>query len=126
MSDFIREAGWPIYPVLALGLSGIAVAVRHALVPQRSLRPLAGGLLAAAVIMGLLGFVVGYQHSVRGIEDGSPDVRWLVLVGSREALNCLVGGLSCALVGALALTVGSYKMARRLEEVARRDLSPAP
>jgi hypothetical protein len=118
--EFLREGGWPMYPTFALGFGGLALSLRYAMIPQRSLRPLALGLLAATFVMGFLGTVLGVQASARGIVEVPPENRWLFLIGLKEASNCLAAALALILPGALALGAGSHRMSRRLEEIATR------
>jgi hypothetical protein len=120
MGQFLREAGWPIYPILALGLSGLVLSLRYSLFPQRSLRSLTLGLLAATVVMGVLGMVLGLQHSAEAIPGAPPDMKWIFLIGFKEAANCLDGALLCVLPASLAMGVGSWKIGKRLEEMSIR------
>jgi len=119
--SFIREAGWPIFPIMILGACALASALRHALLPQRSLVPLTVGLCAATLVMGVLGTALGVQHSIHGIIDADPGIRWYVLLGLRESLNCLDGALLFILPALLAGLTGSYRMATRIEAIAQRN-----
>ena len=121
MTDFIRLAGWPIYPILALGLGCFAVSVRHAIVPQRSLVPLGVALGLATFFFGVLGTVLGVQITIEGISHVEPERRWIFLIGLSESLCCLKGALLCLLPATLAAGVGAWKMSRRLEEIATRS-----
>jgi hypothetical protein len=118
---FIREAGWPIYPIMLFGAGALLAAVRHALVPQRSLVPLIVGLCVATLTMGVLGTALGVQHSVIGLVDADPSLRWLLMVGMKEAMCCLDVSLLFVLVAALAGMTGSYRMATRIEHIAQRN-----
>ncbi len=118
---FIREAGWPIFPIMIFGAGALAAGIRHALVPQRSLVPMVLGLCVATAVMGLLGTALGVQHSIGGITDADPKYRWLVLVGLRESLNCFDGAFAFILPAALAAMTGSYRMATRIEAIAQRN-----
>lgn len=113
MVDFVREGGWPMFPILILSLVAIGTCVRHALEPTRSLVPLGRGLVAASLCLGLFGAVLGFQVSVRAIEEVAPDLRWIVAIGAREALNCLTLPLACAVLSVIALAIGSFRLASR-------------
>ena len=113
MVDFLREGGWPMFPILALSLLGLAACVRHAMVPARSMVPLAKGAVLASLCLGLFGSVLGFQVSVRAIEEANPDLRWIIAVGAREALNCLTLPLAFAVLSIGAVTFGSYRLALR-------------
>jgi hypothetical protein len=120
LTDYIREAGWPVYPILVLGFAALAVSVRHAVVPQRSLQPLAVWLSAATVLMGFLGTALGMQHSIEGVRGLPPEQRYVFLIGLKESLCCLVDALTLVIPAALAAAWGSFRMARRLEDLASR------
>src|SRR5262249_41497155 len=121
MSDLIREAGWPVFPILLLGGGALLVALRHAAIPQRSLVPLALGLIAATVVMGFFGTALGMQASAEAIGRVEPERRWIFLIGLKESLGCLDVALALALPACLGLGWGSYRVARRLEEIERRS-----
>jgi hypothetical protein len=121
MGEFFHEAGWPIYPTVALGLSGLALSLRYSLFPQRSLRSLTIGFLTATLVMGLLGALLGMQQSARALPEAPPDMKWLFFMGIKEASNCFVGALTLVLPACLAVGVGSWKTGKRLEEMAIRS-----
>jgi hypothetical protein len=121
MGQIIREAGWPIYPILALGGAALVLSLKYAAFPQRSLRSLVSAILAASLVMGVLGTILGLQHSIEGLHDLPPDERWIVFMGLRECLNCAVMALTLALPTVLALGAGSHRLRRRLEEIAIRS-----
>ena len=115
MREILHEAGWPAWPTLLLALSCLAVALRHALVPQRSLVPLAVGSGVAALLMGTLGTVLGVHVSIRHVVELPPEQRFIVLVGVQESLGNLGLALAATLPAALLAAVGSWRMARRVE-----------
>src|SRR5262249_42615951 len=55
MTEMIREAGWPIIPILALGAACIAAAVREARDPRPGRAQLLVGASLALVLLGALG-----------------------------------------------------------------------
>jgi hypothetical protein len=120
MGDFLREGGWPMWPVLALGGSALVLSLRYAAFPQRSLRSLVIGLLVASVVMGVLGTILGLQRSIEGCRELPPNMGLLFLVGLKESLQCTAGALVLALPTALALGAGSHRTGRRLEEIGAR------
>lgn len=124
MGELIREGGWPMYPIVALGGAALLLALRYALYPQRSLRSLVLGVLAASVVMGVLGTALGVQASARAIGDVPDGQRWIFLIGLKESLNCLAAALTLALPTVLAIGAGSHRLGRRLEEMAIRSAAP--
>jgi hypothetical protein len=120
MGDVIREAGWPIYSLLILGFAALAVSIRHAAVPQRSLVPLALALTAACLVNGALGMSLGLHHTIDGIRQVEPERRWIFLIGLSESMNNWSASLVFALPALLACGIGSYRLARRREEIDAR------
>ena len=108
----IREAGWPIFPVLFFGIAAMAVAFRHALVPQRTAPPLCIGLVAATGVMGVLGTVLGLQRSLSVVGEVPPELRYIVLIGLRESLHNLVAASVLVLGAVLLVTVGVHRGGR--------------
>jgi hypothetical protein len=121
MRDVIREGGWPMFPILALGVAALLAGLRHAVYPQRSLRPLVIGLAVSTVVMGLFGTALGIQQSARYIGDVPPEQRFIFLIGLAESLNCLAIALAFTLPAAFLGTLGAFRMARRLELITARS-----
>ena len=111
MMDAIHEAGWVVFPVLAVGVVALIVGGWHALHPERRLAPLAVGLIAATVALGVLGTILGLQHSAMGIADAPPDKRWIFLIGLKESLFNLDFALALAVPAMLLAAVGSFRRA---------------
>ena len=121
MGEMFREGGWPMFPTVVLGAAALLSALRYALEPERSLRPLVLGLLAASVVMGVLGTALGVQASARAIGEVPPEQRYVFVIGLKEAAYCTVAALTLALPTVLALGAGSHRMGRRLEAIAARS-----
>jgi hypothetical protein len=83
--EFLREAGFCVYPLLACGVLSARWAALYARgrEPEQRLRWLA--LMGLTLAFGALGTVTGLQASVVYITT-TPD-KWLFLVGLRESLN---------------------------------------
>ena len=124
MREVIREGGWPMFPILALGVTALLAGLRHALFPQRSLRPLVIGLAVSTVVMGLLGTALGVQTSARFIGQVPPEQRYIFLIGLAESLNCLAVALALVLPAGFLGTLGAFRMARRLELITARGNQP--
>jgi hypothetical protein len=117
----ILEGGWPMYPILALGVLCLLLAVRHAAVPQRSLVPLIVGSAVAAVLFGFFGTTVGLMHAIEGTRDLPPDERYLWVIGLKEALSCAGSALALVLLATPLATVGSWRLAKRAEAIVARS-----
>lgn len=107
--DFIRDAGWGIYPVLFFGVFGVVVALRHATEPRRDRLALVAGLAIATVLLGMLGAVTGMQTSAAGYSAAGTPPLHLFLVGLREASNNMVAALLFAVLQTLVATYGTVR-----------------
>lgn len=103
MSTFLHEAGFPIWFVLALGITSLLCAARYARDGQARALYAVAGLALATLLAGALGTTVGLQASVRYIH--ALDEKWLFLIGLREALNNLVMALCFVLIDVLVVTL---------------------
>lgn len=117
MGDFIREAGWGIYPVILFGAISLAVALRYALLPKRELLPLVIGFSVATIIAGALGTTTGLQATANYVAQTASTDRWLFVVGLRESLNNMDAALFVATLDALLATIGAYRFAKLKSEV---------
>jgi phosphotransferase system glucose/maltose/N-acetylglucosamine-specific IIC component len=109
LGDFMREAGWPIYPILGFGLAALVMAMSHARRPRESTAQLIRGLGLVTLLIGVLGTILGLQHSIHFIDPLPPDQRWIVFTGLREALNCTVGSLLLLFPTLLLYTAGAVR-----------------
>src|SRR4051812_43750984 len=101
MPDFVREAGWPIYPILIVGALAVLVAARHALWPARGAGAIVAALAAATLLLGIAGTALGVQQSAGAIRDVAPEMRWIFLIGVKESLYNLVAATLLATLAAL-------------------------
>ena len=112
-ADFMKEGGWGMWPVLLLGLAGVASAARYAV------RPVPGCLPFVAALWLTVGVVVG--HAVitdlaavfRYLEDPTraPDPQFarLLVTGLKESTRpAALGGIFLTLMPLLA-AVGLYR-----------------
>ncbi len=112
--DIIREAGWPIWVVLALGTLSLVQAVRHR---QGAPGSDVTGAIAATILVGLSATLWGIRLSINAVPEAPDDAMlWLVVRGAKESFgNLIVAGVLGA-AAALVATVG-----RR-----RADIASAP
>ena len=108
--EYIREAGWPVFLVLALGITALTVAVRYAVTPQRGVLTLIVGLGVASLLMAAFGTAVGLDTSIDGITRVEPERRWIVLIGLKESMRNIEFALLLAVPTALCATVGAYRL----------------
>jgi hypothetical protein len=119
MSNFIREGGFGMYPVLVFGLFLVALSGWQIFRPTAERLPLIVGAGVATVIAGVLGTATGIRQAAIGIAPLPADQRWLFISGIGEALNCAVLALVLAMIATVLATAGSYRLARA------RPLAPA-
>jgi hypothetical protein len=117
MRDIILEAGWPIFFIFAFGFAALAIALRHALVPQRSLVPLIVGAAAITLLFGVFGTTVGLIHAIEGTMRLPPDQRYIWVIGLKEALHDVGAAFALVILAAPLAAIGSFRMARRLETI---------
>ncbi len=110
LSDFIRDAGWPIFPTLAFGIAALAVSIKMIDKPTEQLASLVRNLSCITLILGLFGTIVGLQHSVGAIEKVEPAMRWIFLLGLRETLNNLDAALLVLFPTMLCYTAGTFRL----------------
>lgn len=109
MTQFLNDAGPPVWPVLVLTLAALAASILHLRSRRAGHRSLAVGLVGAALAGGLLGTVLGFQRAVTPLGEVAAESRWIFLLGLGESLNNLVVALAGALLVSLALGIGSLE-----------------
>jgi hypothetical protein len=112
MLEFIRDAGYGIYPTLLFATGALAAAIRYAAAPRRDILTLATGTTVLTLLGGALGTVVGMQTSAAALPAVAPDERWIFFLGLRESLNNLVAALVAATLVTLIVTFGAARAAR--------------
>jgi hypothetical protein len=112
MLEFIKEGGFPIFPVLFFGLLSLVTAVRYAATPRRDLLALVIGLGVTTVILGALGTALGVQKSAEYIGAVEDSKRWIFLLGLKESLCNMVLALAIAALDSLVATAGAWRGAR--------------
>ena len=107
--EFIREAGWGIYPVFAFGFAAIIVAVRQIITPLAARITTAKWLMSLTAVAGVLGTATGLQTTARYISTVSGEEKWIWLVGMRESLNNLVAAGVIIVLAMLALLIAHVR-----------------
>jgi len=114
-SEFMREGGWGMWPVLLLGLVTLASAIRYAARPERLCLPFVAALwvtLLTAVVHASvtdLAAVFGYFQDPARAPD--PEIPRTLLVGLKESTRpAVLGGIFLTLVP-LLVAVGIYRQA---------------
>ena len=112
MNEFVREAGFAIWPVLFFGGICLLNAGLHAFRPRRERLALVIGSGVGTLLIACLGTVVGLQKSVAPLADVAAETRWIFLLGLREALDNLVAAFAIVAIATALATLGSYRRAR--------------
>lgn len=112
MIDFIRQAGYAIWPVLAVGALATALAARYAVRPQGKLLPRIRIATIATLVVGALGTTIGVQVSAQALGPLEPDERWIFLFGLQESLNNLVASLFVTFVVCVLCYAGAHRAGR--------------
>jgi hypothetical protein len=116
-SEFMREGGWGMWPVMLLGLVTLASAVRYMVRPERYCLPFIAALwvtLAAAVIHATVTDVAAVFHYLEDpIRAPDGQVARLLVAGLKESSRpAALGGIFMTLVP-LFVAGGFYRAAYR-------------
>jgi hypothetical protein len=111
---FLAEGGWPIVPVLLLGVTTLLFALRGTVESRRDLLPLVIGLGIATLLTGALGVVLGVQRSAAGLPDLEDGQRWIFLLGLKESLQNAVLAFGLVTCASLITAVGAYRERTRM------------
>jgi hypothetical protein len=105
-----------MYIIFALGLPGVGAAGRFAWRGEHQLRAFLRWIALTLLATGAFGFCIGEQATLRAVVSGfgEPGVGQslsdqriaLLLIGTREALNCISGALMFLVVMGLLGAVG--------------------
>ena len=116
----IHEAGWPVFPILGVGLSALVLALGYVRRPLESTAGLIRNLSVVTLLLGVLGTAVGLQHSILYIDGLPVDQRWIVWTGLRETLNNLNFALVLMVPTWLLYAAGSFR-SRQLKEAGQAE-----
>ena len=110
--EYFRDGGWGMYPTLVFGLVLLAAALKYALRPERRLVPLLVALNLLTLSAGALGFVSGVITTARYLEGvGETRSALVAFLGIGESLNNVAFALVFVTAGAIAVTLGAWKIA---------------
>lgn len=111
--DHFREGGWGMFPTLLFGLVLLAIAIRYAVRPERRFVPLLVTLNLLTITSGALGFVTGLIATARYFERAPKlDTANIPFLGFGESLNDVAFALVFVVTGAMAVSLGAWKIAR--------------
>ena len=115
-----REGGWAMYLIFALGLPGVGAAGRFAWRGEHQLLGFLRWITWTLVASGCFGFCIGMQMVSRAMTDRvgqfapaeqvlSDQRIHILVVGTREAANCLSGALMFVVLIGLLGAVGQRR-----------------
>jgi hypothetical protein len=110
--ELFRDGGWGMYPTLVCGLVLVAAALKYALRPERRFVPLLVALNLLTLSAGALGFVSGVITTSRYLDRvGETRSALVAFLGIGESLNNVGMALMFVTAGAIAVTLGAWKIA---------------
>lgn len=112
MLEAFRMGGWAMFPTLVFGLLTVGAAIRFAWSPERRWVPLQLSLGVLTVAAGGLGFVTGVIKSMSAMDRVQPEQRWIWMLGVGESLQGMALALLLVTLGAMAASVGAYRLSR--------------
>jgi len=114
--EAFRAGGWPMYPILLLGICLLFATVRHHRRAEPRSAALVWNLRAATLLFGVLGTTLGMIHCLMGLGGLPPGAPYgnFALLGLGESLNCTAFALILVSSSVLIATVGTWRAA--LEE----------
>lgn len=90
MLEYVKAAGWGVYPVLLFGLPALAVALRHAVVPAERHVKTVLWLSVLTLLAGVLGMSTGLQIAGQLILAQSQPAWTSIGVALNEAFGNLI------------------------------------
>ena len=117
MVDAFHRGGWGMIPTALFGLLLIAASVRYAISPERRFVPLQVTLGIMTLASGGLGFATGLIKSISSVETATSDLRFIWVLGMGESLNNVALALGLHTLGAIAASVGAWRLSLSRETV---------
>lgn len=115
LMDFIHEAGWPIFPVMACGLGALTLSLGFAHHPTKSMGALIRNLCAATLLLGVLGTVLGLKHSFSYIGELPLEKYGIFIKALDESINNVVAALVLVVPALLLHGAGQVRQLRAPE-----------
>lgn len=114
LSDSFHEGGWPMYPVLILGILLVIAAGRYATTAERRHLPVVRNLNFVTFSFGFLGTVLGMIHCLSAMSQVPNElVVKISMLGLGESINNLALALLMMVLAGLFTTVGALRASDR-------------
>ncbi|HVZ30965.1 MAG TPA: hypothetical protein VG963_00980 [Polyangiaceae bacterium] len=115
-----QEGGWAMYFIFALGFLGVGAGGRFAWRGEHELLPFLRWLAITLIACGVFGFLIGWQrtlqaalgHLTRFAPPDLPSLEqrlFIVMEGTKEALNCLSAALMFVVIVCLLGAIGQRR-----------------
>jgi len=111
-TNFFRDGGWGMYPVVLWGFLLVASAVLLLLRPERRYFVLVTWLWLVTLGSGVLGTCVGIVKTFRACRELQVDEQLVIaLLGCAEALNCTILALMICIFAGLTAAIAAGRAA---------------
>ena len=109
-SQFFKDGGFTMVPILLLGFCLVGASGLDALRPAAKLRSVMLSLAAVVGTAGTLGFVMAVNATLRNsLEAGDGERIKMIIAGVAESANNLVLALVFLVLAALISAVGAFR-----------------
>ena len=110
LAEAFHEGGWPMFPILILGILLIIAAARYAMQPEARQLLVVRSLGKVTLGFGVLGSVLGMIHCLGAMGQVPTDkVLMFALLGLGESINNLALALVLGVLAGLFTTVGALR-----------------
>lgn len=110
LANAFHEGGWPMFPILILGILLIIAAGRYAMAPDARQLLVVRSLGKVTLAFGVLGSVLGMIHCLGAMGQVPADkVITITLLGLGESINNLALALALGVIAGLVTTVGALR-----------------
>lgn len=114
IAEKFHEGGWPMFPVLVLGLLMIVAAGRYAVRPDARNLLIARLMGQVTLVFGFLGSVLGMIHCLGAMSEVPNElVVKITLLGLGESINNIALALLLTVVAGLVTAAGALRAADR-------------
>lgn len=115
MIEAFHEGGWPMFPILILGLLLVIAAVRYTLAPEARHLQVVRSMASVTFLFGCLGTLLGVIHTLSAIHQLPHEmVIKISLLGFGESINNLALALLLMVFAGLFTAVGALRASDRM------------
>ena len=112
MYEAFRNGGWPMFPILVLGILQIIAAGRYAVQPDARQLTVVRSLSQVTFTFGVLGTVLGMIHCLGSMDQVPVElIGKITLLGLGESLSNIALALVLCVFSGLVTTIGGLRVA---------------